>query len=434
MRQLSFYSWLIIWAIAWPAAAQVYQITDFGAVGDGRTLNTQAIQQAIDSCARRGGGTVWVPAGVYLCGELTLASHLTLHLDNGAVLLGSPELAHYPNRHFLHGRGLRHVTLTGQGTIDGNGPAFFNPDWTPKPRPEPWIAFRDCQHLTVSGIRLVNSPAHTLSFRECDRVSLTSLEILNDPRSPNTDGIDLRNTRNVRIADCHIETGDDAICLKASLEDKPPKYLVENILVSNCFLQSDDAAIKLGTGSGYLTRNCVFSNCIIQNTRFGVALFMQQGGQIENYQFNNLIIQGRSRHPTEYPIFIDIDKLKADSPFGRIDGVEFNQLTIETRGQVLIAGQPSAPVQNLSFANVRLRVVDATNPTGFKKPRGNKNTPHWPECADLAGENGHLVIGHARHLRFQNFVIETNATGAKRKAIILKNVENTRPEGIEVRE
>jgi polygalacturonase len=405
--------------------AQSYKITDFGAVGDAKILNTNAIQKSIDVCANNGGGTVLIPSGTFLCGEIALKSNVTLHLDNGAILLGSPDLKDYPIHKMLFwGENLKNFALTGMGTIDGNGKAFFNADWTPKPRPEPWIQIFDSENITLRDVHFINSPAHVLSFTQCDGINIDGISIINDMLAPNTDGIDVRNTRNVRIANCYIETGDDAICIKASMESYKPKYLTENILVTNCILKSDDAALKLGTGSAYLTRNCIFSNCVIQDTRFGIALFMIEGGKIENYQFNNIIIQGKSRHKTEYPIFIDIDKKKKEYSFGKIDGVQFNQITIETRGNILIGGQKSAMVENISFENVRMKIIDAVDLKKMKKPKGNKTVPYWEDSDDFANENAHITIGNAKNISLRNFVINDDKSGATREAIILKNTEN----------
>jgi polygalacturonase len=415
-------------------SVKIFDITDYGAKGDGKTLNSLAIQKTIDECVKNGGGTVWIPAGVFLCGEIELKSNLTLHLDNGATLLGSPEIRDYPNKKsLLFGENIQNFALTGKGTIDGNGKSFFNADWSFKPRPEPWLKFLDCKSLTFRDIRLINSPAHVLDLTECDNVNIDGISIVNDRLSPNTDGIDVRNTRNVRIANCYIETGDDAICLKTSIKSPAPKYLTENVTVTNCILKSDDAGLKLGTGSAYLTRNCIFSNCVIQDTRFGIALFMEEGGKIENYQFNNIIIQGKSRHKTEYPIFIDIDRKKQEYAFGKIDGVQFNNLSIETRGNILIGGQKTALIENISFDNVKMKIIEAVDLKEMKKPKGNRSVLRFADSDDFAAENAHITIGNARNIILRNFIIQDNKTGAKREPLILKNVTEIKKVEFEVK-
>ncbi|MCU0443740.1 MAG: glycosyl hydrolase family 28 protein [Microscillaceae bacterium] len=416
-----------------PIAAQVYKITDFGAKGDGKTMNTAFIQQAIDVCNKNGDGTVWIPAGIFVCGEIELKSNLTLHLDNGAILLGSPEIKDYPKfKQLIHAENLQNITFSGSGTIDGNGKSFFNPDWTFKPRPEPWIKFLNCQNIVIQEVRLINSPAHVLDFTECEQILVEGISIINDMRSPNTDGIDIRNTRNVRITNCYIETGDDAICLKTSLKNEIPRYFTENIIVSNCILKSDDAALKLGTGSAYLTRNCIFSNCVIQDTRFGIAIFMEEGGKLENYQFNNIIIQGKSRHKTEYPIFMDIDRKKPEYAFGQIKDVQFNDLIIETRGNILIGGQKTALIENISFSNVKLKIKEAVDLKTMKKPKGNRSVPRFADSDDFAAENAHITIGNARNITFKNFTLEIDSLGFKREPMVLKNTVEVKKNDFEI--
>ncbi len=413
--------WLSIalWA---PLSAQTYNITAFGAKADGKTINTVAIQKTIDAAAAKGGGTVWVPAGTFMTGGLRLRSNITLHLDNGARLLGSPDIKDYPNEHLLWGDSLRNMAITGKGIIDGNGLAFVNADWTAKPRPEPWMRFNNGENLTIRDVSFVRAPSHTLYFRGCDGLVIDAINILNETMIPNTDGLDISNTRNVRISNCRIEAGDDAICLKSSGEPNP-KYLVENVVVTNCILKSDDAGLKLGTGSAHLTRNCLFSNCVIQNTRFGLALFMVEGGRIENYRFDNIIIQGQSRHRTEYPVYIDIDKKKEDSRYGQIDGIYFSNLVIETRGKILIGGQKEAMVENIVFDNVRMRIVKAVDLTDERKPKGNRFIPRWEESADFANENANVTIGNARDVLLRNFKITDDRSGVLRIPLQTINVQ-----------
>jgi polygalacturonase len=423
---------LLFSLIAGFAQAQTFLITSYGAKGDGKTLNTPFIQKTINACAEAGGGTVWIPSGVFLCGAIELKSNITIHLDNGATLLGSPDLKDYPKRPvFIYGEQLRNVAFGGKGIIDGNGKAFFNDDWTHKARPEPWIKFYDSHQITFRDIQLLNSPAHVLDFTECDGVNIDGINISNDMRSPNTDGIDIRNTRNVRISNCYIETGDDAICLKTSYKSTAPKYFTENVVVNNCILKSDDAALKLGTGSAYLTRNCIFSNCVIQDTRFAIALFMEEGGRIENYQFNNIIIQGKSRHKTEYPIYIDIDKKKQEYSFGTIQGVRFNNITIETRGNILIGGQKSAWVEDIVLENIKLHIKNAVDLKDMKKPKGNKSVPRWADSDDFASENAHVMIGNARNITLRNFKIYDDKSGTTRQSLSLKNTENVQKQDFE---
>ncbi|MEM1359999.1 MAG: glycosyl hydrolase family 28 protein, partial [Bacteroidota bacterium] len=329
-------------------------ITDFGADASGAQLSTKAIQQALDQCEKQGGGVVIVPAGTFLTGTLFLPANLTLHLRAGARLLASTDLADYDpeHPHLLYAKDARNIALTGTGTIDGQGDAFFDKrsssgeqrtqSWRARARPQPWLLFEDCERLRFRDLELINSPAHVLVLQRCRDVLVDAISIQNDPRSPNTDGIDITNSRDVRISNCRIITGDDAICLKSKTDT------VENILVTNCYLNSDDAGIKFGTGTAVCIRDCRFNNLVIEDTRYGIALFMLDGGVNEHCTFDNITIRNGSRHQTEYPIFIDIDKRYPDRSLGKQRFLTFSNLKIFTRNKLLLAGQPEFPLENIT--------------------------------------------------------------------------------------
>jgi polygalacturonase len=420
------------------ATAQVFKITDFGAKPNGKFLNTKSIQKAIDQAAAQGGGTVWVPAGTFLTGEIEVKSNITLHLDNGAVLLGSPNMSDYPKfKHLLYGNNVTHFSMEGKGIVNGNGLSFFDSDFKVKgERPEPFIVLENGKNISIRDVRFINAPAHVLVFDKCDGVLIDGISIVNDLRSPNTDGIDITLTKNVRIANCYIETGDDAICLKSKIdmqnvlgERNLTAQNVENVVVSNCILASDDAAFKLGTGSAAVTKNCIFSNCIVKNTRYGLAMFMIDGGLYENIQFDNIVIENMSQYKTEYPIFIDIDRRTATSPLGRIDGIRFSNLIIETRGNILIAGQKNALIENIALENITMKVKNAVDLRGLKKPKGNKTIPHWADSQDFSTQNAHITIANAKGITFKNFKLTDDKKGYKREAFFTENVSDLVKEG-----
>jgi polygalacturonase len=344
---------LIVNHCALKASAQFLDIRQFGAKNDGKTLNTAAIQAAIDSCHQLGGGQVLIPAGgVYLSGTLFLKTHVFLYLEPGALLKGSSNIADYDKKHpqLIFAEYSNNLGFFGAGVIDGNGAAFWDQFYLPLDRPEPWIVFEHCQNLQFKGVQLLNSPAHVLVLEHCDGAVIDGLRIVNTVLSPNTDGIDIADTRNVSIQNCYIQTGDDAICLKSH------QHWVENIIVTNNVLMSDDTAIKFGTGGDVGTRHCIFSDNVIRNSRYGIALFQMDGGVYEYCQFNNMTIETSSRQFTEYPIFVDIDKRRADDRLGSIRNLIFSNLQLISRGNCLLAGQPNAKIQGLTFRNICLHL------------------------------------------------------------------------------
>jgi polygalacturonase len=200
---------------------QVFRITDFGAVADGKTLNTKAIQAALDAAAVRGGEVI-IPAGSFLTGTVFLRSHTTLNLLHGAQILGSPRLTDYiPVRwghhmdrtpwHLIMADNVEDITIKGQGEINGNGPHFWEPTrpsdwhfWTCKwDRPSPMVEITNCRDVRIENITLRNPAGWTLHLHDTTRAWIRGVRIDVDLFGPNSDGIDLTGARDVMISDCH---------------------------------------------------------------------------------------------------------------------------------------------------------------------------------------------------------------------------------------
>lgn len=428
IRHCCLWAWLMLSGLA--LCSQTFPVSAYEPHRDGETLDTEAIQAAIDACAAVGGGRVVIQPGRYLIGSLVLKSGVELHLSAGATLLGSTDLAHYTagegqkgsyfSRSLIYANGAEGISLTGQGTIDGQGRAFWDENFRALERPRPWLNFVDCTHLRIEGLRLLHSPAHVLALDGCRFVRLTDLHIENDMRGPNTDGIDLYRCAEVFIQGCYISTGDDAICFKSR-----PDRVMENIVVRDCVLESDDAAIKFGTGSGGINRYISCSNLIIRNTRYAIALFMIDGGRHEHLSFDHIQIQTGSRHKTEYPIFIDIDQRKADSELGQINHLSFSNLDIHTQGNILIAGQAQAPIRDLHLRNVRMYVAEGMDlSTRSGKPRGNKNLGSQGNV-DLSQYPAHLTLAYIDGLDIDGLYLlaDSSSQAVDRHGLYLQGVQ-----------
>ncbi len=285
-----------------------FPITEFGAKGDGTTLNTRAIQQAIDQAAAAGGRVV-VPAGTFKTGAIFLKQGVELHLADGAVLLGSTDLADYPKQntriegHFepwrpalVNAAHLSDVRITGPGTLDGNGKPFWvaywkrraeNPDCTNLEVERPRLVFlEDCRDVTLRGIHLKDSGFWNLHLYKCRSVHVDGLTITaphGDPpritnveqpwheisidRAPSSDGIDVDSCQDVTIRNTTISVGDDCIALKGTkgplaMEDKtsPP---VENILVEDCNFQDGHGMLTCGSEA------TIIRNVTVRNSKVG---------------------------------------------------------------------------------------------------------------------------------------------------------------------
>lgn len=317
----------------------MYNICDYNAVGDGKTLCTHAVQNAIDDCFSDGGGTVVVPNGTYLIGTIILKSNVELNLMPNAVLLASDncecflerEIKHAKTKFLPRGRNAciiyaeesENISITGKGTIDCNGDKFVIEDkdfWMPyrridKPTPPRAVFFAGCKNVKVTDVTLQNSPSGWSYFiHDCDYVSFSRVKILSRVDYPNNDGIHINCSRNVTVSDSFIICGDDCIVARANSASLKENKVCENITVTNCTLKTWCNAIRIGWLNDGTVRNCVFSNLIISESSVGIGIVMPGRGAertldegrestlIENISFNNIIFdKGRS-----CPVWINI--------------------------------------------------------------------------------------------------------------------------------
>jgi polygalacturonase len=227
-----------------PARWGIYNIIDFGAKPDG-TVQTAAIQEAIDECHEKGGGTVLIPPGEFISGSIQLRSNITLKLENGSVLKGSLDTADYRIQGIRHGliyaRNVENVSIIGEGTLDGMGTEFMLPDkmhvsadfqrkytrqdenFMPEDtffedgplaydyRPGMMVVILSSENIKIRDVTFKDSPEWTIRFGECDGVYVDGISIYNNLMIPNSDGIHCTASRNVRISNCDIRAGDDAI-------------------------------------------------------------------------------------------------------------------------------------------------------------------------------------------------------------------------------
>ena len=403
------------------ADSEVFNVKSYGAVGDGRTRCTTAIQKAIDMCAVRGGGCVYFPPGSYLTGTLILKSNVSLKLEAGATLLGSKDMSDYEPPYLIYAKDARNISIRGGGVVNGQGEIFWRGKRRPYKRPSKMIQLEDCRDVRIEGITLTNSPNWTLNLVRCDWVFIDGITIHNFREAPNTDGIDLSSSSNVFISNCYIDTGDDAICLKANETDKP----CENIVVTNCILISDDSALKCGTGSKGTIRHCVFSNIIIRNTQYGIAFYMKDGGSYEDIQFANINIETTKLAETDkggrniFPVFMDIEPRDAKTALGTIRNIVFRDMTIKTQnGNCLIQGAKDKPLEDITLQNVRMQVLSRVDFSGRTKPRGTRTLKERAPN-DYADVPADFTFAHIKGLTLENLFIrdEVESTTHERHAI-----------------
>ena len=377
------------------AHASPFNVRDYGALGNGQDLDSPAIQAAIDACAAQGGGTVTLPAGRYHAGSLFLRSNITLHLDSGAVLLGSENPDDYPVIHsrwegkhqdthapLIGGDRLQNICVTGRGTIDGRGAVW----WKAKeektlayPRPR-LISFSNCSNVLIETITAINSPSWTINPIHCQNLNVHAVTIINPADSPNTDGINPDSCRSVHISDCYISVGDDCITLKSGTEHEHPERYApcRDITITNCTLERGHGGVVIGSEMSGGVKNVVISNCVFIGTDRGIRIKSRRGrgGVIEDIRVSNLIMDG-VLCPFTINLYYHIGvlgdlRVSDKSPRSvnegtpRVRRVHFSHITAR---QVRYAagflyGLAEMPLEDISFTDVSISISEQAD-SGF---------------------------------------------------------------------
>ncbi|MFT4106618.1 MAG: glycosyl hydrolase family 28 protein [Lacrimispora sp.] len=300
----------------------IQRIAGSGAIGDGKTVNTNMIQQAIDTCHEAGGGTVLLEHGTYVSGTLYLKSGVTLEIAVSAVLLASPDIRDYgKNTHynryknetdmdrcFIYAEEQNDICIKGQGQINGNEGAFPNPGSIYRPM---LMRFLRCSRIRLEGVRLIDSAAWNTAFLDSSYIWVRDVEIKNY-RKYNGDGLNFDGCNNVFVYGCSITGTDDNLCLQASSREYP----VENIHISNCEFTSICAAIRIGLKSIGDIRSVVVSNCTMKNVwKEGIKIECTEGGNISDISISNITMRSVSK-----PIYVLLNnRYEPDQPGNSID-------------------------------------------------------------------------------------------------------------------
>ena len=361
-------------------ASSDFNVKNFGAKGNGTTLDTKSIQQAIDKAFESGGGVVDVPSGTYLIGTIILKDNVELHLEPGARILGSPdykdylEIIHkyesrtnglYAKYFMVFAENAKNISITGTGIIDGNGLQNFQKGNPQNLRPF-MLRLVNCDNVTLRDVHLLESANWTLHLLGCRDVNINGIVIENHVDS-NRDGIDVDACNRVTISDSRLLTGDDAIVMKATNDT-----LCQNITITNCVIRTDASAVKTGTESNGGFKNITVSNCVLRDIprHAGIELMTVDGGIMQNIVIENITMENVAT-----PFFIRLGNRARPFKSGQyvdhqddVSDIYLNNIIVlNSKLPSSIIGLNSKKIRNIVISNYSVRSGVAQKPVAYNE-------------------------------------------------------------------
>ena len=443
------------------ATARDYNVVDYGAKADTTVLSTKALQQAIDDCAKAGGGRVVVPTGQYKIGSIVLKSGVHLYLEQGATLFGSTDLKDYqPMKsdyvslrtqtstiQLIYADRVNNVVIDGYGTIDGRGRSFQKLSWNDEGITRPHlIRFIQSQDITIKDVTLKNSGCWMQHYLACDRLRIEDIKVFNR-NNYNNDALDIDGCHDVIVKGIMADSDDDGITLKST----SPR-LCENIRISDCVISSHCNAVKLGTETNGGFRHINISGIVVkpssdQKEKFfgqwkgssALSLEIVDGGVLENVSASDFTVEG-----TESPIFIRLgnrgrgyqlreagmtlsgkgngDTMTELIPVdhvGSIDGIRLVNFQIRDAGSVgcSITGLPGYPVRNVWLSNISIHHqggVTVSDLSAINDAIADEKEKAYPEATmwgNLPAKG--FYLRHTRNVHFDNVTVLTDAPDAR---------------------
>lgn len=430
--------WIALFCCTSNLQAKIYNIKDFGAIGNGKSIDSEAINQAILQAAREEGGTIYIPAGKYACYSIRLASHIHLYLEQGATLIAAFPTAekgydpaepnpndayqdfghsHWKNS-LIWGIGLEDITLSGPGKIDGEG--LTREESHRQGIGNKAISLKECKNVVLKDLTMLRCGHFAILATGVDNLTIHNLKV-----DTNRDGFDIDCCKNVRISQCSVNTPwDDAIVLKSSYGLGYFKD-TENVTISDCFVSGYDRGtmlngtwklnepqapdhgyrtgrIKLGTESSGGFKNITISNCIFEHCR-GLALESVDGGKLEDIEISHLIL----RHIVNAGIFLRLGarmRSPEGTPAGSMKRIHISHIhayDVDSRYSSIISGIPGGIIEDVTFDHIYLYYNG-----GYKEEDGKRIPPEQEKMYPEPWMFGTIpakgfYISHAKDISFQ---------------------------------
>ncbi|MGN0845955.1 MAG: glycosyl hydrolase family 28 protein [Kiritimatiellia bacterium] len=419
---------------AWIAVAACVTLA-FGArgavvsgLGGDAAANRALIQRAVDAASAGGGGRVEIPAGVWTTGSIELKSGVELHLAKGATLRGSVDKKDYnandafPDNvwsvgeewsggHLVWAWRAANIAITGEGTIDGNGPAFFGEcdedsrfpwykfglklhpldrEWF---RPGMMVAFFRCTGIRLADVSLVNPPSWTCHIRCCDGVDIRGVRIEADVTIANSDGFSIDCTRNVKVEKCVLRTGDDGFAIRAACRKHAATNFCENIEIRDCDITSCCYGIRFGIGSGTIRNIKVLDTRVHAASLAGVGFSPAYVQGVRNCYIEDILVKNCTVAECEKAVNVNTD-VASD---WKVTGIRFEDCTFETLLPMRLRGGERC---ELAFRNCERRPIERLKVRHRLGWREREIRNKRMVFAEVAGDKGRITIENCRPLPF----------------------------------
>jgi polygalacturonase len=457
------------------AQQKTFDITTFGAVGDGATNNTAAIQKAIDSAAASGGGQVMVPKGKFVTGVITLRSGVELFVSPTAELLGSTKRSDYGTVRasaLIVAENQHNISITGGGTIDGRGREVVadvdrmlkegtlqDPQWQTV---NPWgqkrsaefnrphlLTFKNCDQVTIKDVLFKDAACWVQTYSECSNLIIKNIRVKSTAYY-NNDGIDIADCRNVKVTGCNVDADDDGICLKSH----NPNTFCDSIEISDCIIRSSASALKFGTASHGGFKHITVKNLSISNTfRSAIALESVDGGILDDVTIENIKVKN-----TGNAIFIRLGHRNTKAPIGKVRNIKISNVMVEVpagkpdkgyemEGPVVttphnvfpasITGLPGNPVENVTLENIMItyeggadkKVAHFALDSLQNVPEKSGDYPEFSMFGELPCWG--LYVRHATGISLKNVMLAYKK-GDFRPAVIFDDVQKLQVQSLKV--